>query len=84
MEEFQYEIGRLKEENNELRYQKEIKERDFENLMFESNTLSYKLENLENIFVGAPIQRNNQINGGEDIENTNGVPSEDYNASQVS
>jgi len=40
-----------------LRYQKELRERDFENVMFENNTLYGKLENLENVFIGSAIQR---------------------------
>jgi kinesin family member 12 len=40
-----------------LRYQKELRERDFENVMFENNTLYGKLENLENVFIGSTIQR---------------------------
>ena len=53
--EFEYEIGRLREENSQLRYQKELRERDFENVMFENNTLYGKLENLENVFIGSAI-----------------------------
>ena len=55
--EFEYEIQRLREENSQLRYQKELRERDFENVMFENNTLYGKLENLENVFIGSTIQR---------------------------
>ena len=55
--EFEYEIQRLREENSQLRYQKELRERDFENVMFENNTLYGKLENLENVFIGSAIQR---------------------------
>ena len=49
LQEFELEISRLREENTQLRYQKELKERDFENVMFENNTLYGKLENLENL-----------------------------------
>ncbi len=55
--EFEYEIQRLREENSQLRYTKELRERDFENVMFENNTLYGKLENLENVFIGSTIQR---------------------------
>jgi kinesin family protein 12 len=57
LQEFEFEIGRLREENNQIRYMKELKERDFENVMFENNTLYGKLENLENVFIGSAIQR---------------------------
>jgi hypothetical protein len=40
-----------------LRYTKELKEREFENVMFENNTLYGKLENLENVFIGSAIAR---------------------------
>jgi kinesin family protein 12 len=55
LQEFEFEIGRLREENNNIRYMKELKERDFENVMFENNTLYGKLENLENVFIGSAI-----------------------------
>lgn len=57
LQEFEFEIGRLREENAQLRYQKELNERDFESVMFENNTLYGKLENLENVFIGSAIQR---------------------------
>ena len=57
LQEFEFEIGRLREENSQLRYSKELMERDFENVMFENNTLYGKLENLENVFIGSSIQR---------------------------
>jgi len=34
-----------------------LKERDFENVLWENQTLYTKLENLENVFIGAPIAR---------------------------
>jgi hypothetical protein len=55
LQEFELEIQRLRDENSQLRYQKELRERDFENVMFENNTLYGKLENLENVFIGATI-----------------------------
>lgn len=57
LQEFEFELQRLREENSQLRYQKELTERDFENVMFENNTLYGKLENLENVFIGSSIQR---------------------------
>ena len=57
MEEYDFEMTRIKEENSQLRYQKELRERDYESVMFENNTLLYKLDNLENIFVGTPISK---------------------------
>ena len=57
MGEFTNEINRLRQENAEIRYQKELKERDFESVMFENTTLQTKLDNLENVFIGAPLQK---------------------------
>ena len=57
LQEFEFEITRLREENSTLRYTKELKEREFENVMFENNTLYGKLENLENVFIGSAIAR---------------------------
>ncbi len=50
-------MARLKEENAQLRYQKEVSERDYRSVMTENTGLVTKLENLENIFVGSPIQK---------------------------
>lgn len=55
--EFQIEVQRLRQENSEIRYQKELKERDFESVMFENSTLYTKLENLENVFIGTPLSK---------------------------
>jgi len=57
LDEYEREMARIKEENAQLRYAKEISERDYQNVMTENNGLMSKLENLENIFVGAPIQK---------------------------
>lgn len=58
MQEFDLEVIRLKQENHQLRFQKELAKRDYENVLFENNTLNSKLENLENVFIGSAIQRN--------------------------
>lgn len=55
--EFQLEVQRLRQENAEIRYGKELKEREYENVMFENQTLYTKLENLENVFIGAPLSK---------------------------
>ena len=52
MHEFQNEISRLRNQNNHLMFQKEAREREYENVMFENQTLYNKLENLENVFIG--------------------------------
>ena len=51
-QEYQAEIARLRKENNVLLYQRESREREFENVMFENQSLYNKLENLENVFIG--------------------------------
>ena len=50
-------MERLREENNQIRFAKDVRERDFENVMFENAQLQNKLENLENVFIGSAIQR---------------------------
>mmetsp|Transcript_8100 Transcript_8100/g.7176 ORF Transcript_8100/g.7176 Transcript_8100/m.7176 type:complete len:204 (+) Transcript_8100:1161-1772(+) len=58
MQEFDLEVIRLRQENHQLLQIKELAKRDYENILFENNTLNSKLENLENIFIGSAIQRN--------------------------
>ena len=36
-----------------------MREKDYENVMFENQTLFNKLENLENVFIGQPSRRPN-------------------------
>ena len=60
LSEYDIEIQRLRVENSQLRYQKDLKERDLANVMFENQTLYSKLENLENVFIGQPLQRDSQ------------------------
>ena len=36
MQEYEIELERLREENNQIRFAKDIRERDFENVMFEN------------------------------------------------
>jgi hypothetical protein len=52
LNEFEAELNRLRTENSQLMYQKELKERDLASVMFENQTLYTKLENLENVFIG--------------------------------
>lgn len=58
MQEYDLEVIRLKQENHQLRFQKELTKRDYENVLFENHTLNSKLENLENVFIGSAIPRN--------------------------
>ena len=76
LQEFEFEIARLRDENGQLRYQKELNERDFENVMFENNTLYGKLENLENVFIGSAIQR-------DGLSSSNSKLSQDYTTSTL-
>ena len=55
LQEYEYELDRLRQENNEIRMVKDLRERDFENVMFENAQLQNKLENLENVFIGSAI-----------------------------
>ena len=54
-------MARLREENNQMRYQKEVRERDFEHIMFENQTLYTKLDNLENVFIGQPSSHKSEL-----------------------
>lgn len=45
--EYQYEINRLKQENDELRNSKDIAEKNYHIVMNDNNALQIKLENLE-------------------------------------
>ena len=38
-------------------YVRDVREKDYENVMFENQTLLSKLENLENVFIGQPSRR---------------------------
>jgi len=60
MSEYEHELERLREENNQIRFAKDLRERDFENVMFENAQLQNKLENLENVFIGSAIPRDGQ------------------------
>ena len=44
-----------------MRYQKEVRERDFEHIMFENQTLYTKLDNLENVFIGQPSSHKSEL-----------------------
>jgi kinesin family protein 12 len=79
LQEFEFEIQRLRDENSQIRYQKEITERDFEGVMFENNTLYGKLENLENVFIGSSIQRD--FGGGS--SSVSSKMSQDYTTSTL-
>lgn len=64
-------LAHLRQENAQMRYQKEIMNREFEGMMFENNQLSAKLANLEKVFIGesvtSEIGRDNELlDNGED------------------
>jgi kinesin family member 12 len=73
MQEYVTEIDRLRDENNQIRFAKDLRERDFENVMFENAQLQNKLENLENVFIGASHRKA----GGQPMPNQEGM-SQDY------
>ena len=57
LKEFDNEIGRLRDENSQLRNQKDLMQRDYHSVMLENNSLHQKLENLENVFIGTTIEK---------------------------
>ena len=59
LQEYQNEIARLRHQNNQMMYMSEVREKEYENVMFENQTLYNKLENLENVFIGQPSRRSN-------------------------
>ena len=75
----------MRQENNEIRWQKDLRERDFENVMFENAQLQNKLENLENVFIGSAIQRGStgQKNGSRGGKKGEEGLSQDYATSNL-
>jgi len=57
MSEYNYEITRLKNENEELRHARDLAEKNYHVLMNDNNALNLKLQNLENVFIGVPVQK---------------------------
>ena len=57
--EYEFELDRLKQENEELRNAKELAEKNYQIVMNDNNALNLKLENLENVFIGNPISKGN-------------------------
>jgi hypothetical protein len=57
LQEFEFEIYRVREDNASMRNKKEISERKLEKSMYENNSLLQKLENLENVFIGKEMEK---------------------------
>jgi len=55
--EYQFELTRLKQENDELRNAKDVAEKNYHIVMNDNNALQIKLENLEQVFIGNPISK---------------------------
>jgi kinesin family protein 12 len=55
--EYEGEIAKLKVENNELKSTKEITDKNYQIVLNDNHALNVKLENLENVFIGNPIQK---------------------------
>lgn len=82
--EYEVELERLREENNQIRFAKDLRERDFENVMFENAQLQNKLENLENVFIGSAIPRNGHRSGTPQMKNSkNDGLTQDYTTSNL-
>ncbi len=52
MQEYQFELDRIKQENIQLRNAREVAERNYHAVMNDNNALQIKLGNLENVFIG--------------------------------
>jgi kinesin family protein 12 len=74
--ELEIELDKIKEENENLKRAKEISEIQKTNLLNENNILVAKLNNLENVFIGSKLIKNNDGT----VKNDYG---EDYNTSAV-
>lgn len=84
--EYEQELVRLREENNQIRFQKDLRERDFENVIFENAQLQNKLENLENVFIGSSINRGGPGSRQHNQSAQGGKPdgiSQDYTTSNL-
>ncbi|CAD8071215.1 unnamed protein product [Paramecium sonneborni] len=57
LHEYQMEINKLKQENDELRNARDVSVKNYHIVMNENNALQLKLENLEQIFIGNPITK---------------------------
>lgn len=51
----EHQLGILRQENAQMRYQKELINREFESMMYENTNLNSKLANLEKVFIGESI-----------------------------
>lgn len=74
--EFENELARLKLENDELRSGKELAEKNYTIVMNDNHSLNVKLENLESVFIGNPIQKG-------DNKNQQRLISDEYMATNV-
>lgn len=75
--EYEFQIKGMKLENEELKNAKEVAEKNYQILMNDNHALNIKLENLENVFIGNPIQKGDQ-------KNQQALMSDEYMASNVS
>jgi hypothetical protein len=74
--EFENELARLKLENDDLRSGKELAEKNYTIVMNDNHSLNVKLENLESVFIGNPIQKG-------DNKNQQRLISDEYMATNV-
>ena len=64
-----HQLGVLRQENAQMRYQKELMNREFEGMMYENNSLISKLANLEKVFIGESMDHDSG-NGYDDSSTT--------------
>ncbi|KAM3136802.1 hypothetical protein pb186bvf_011061 [Paramecium bursaria] len=60
LHEYQMEVNRIKQENDELRNARDVAQKNYHIVMNENNALQIKLENLEQVFIGNPITKGDQ------------------------
>mmetsp|Transcript_23870 Transcript_23870/g.23789 ORF Transcript_23870/g.23789 Transcript_23870/m.23789 type:complete len:253 (-) Transcript_23870:7-765(-) len=73
IQELDGELALLRQENAQMRYQRELMNREFETMMYENNGLYSKLANLEKVFIGESITSEMGENG--DVSDSDGSSS---------
>lgn len=75
LQEIESQLSLLRQENAQMRYQRELMTREFEGMMYENTNLNSKLANLEKVFIGESISSGmgngfDPSDGGEEVSNS--------------
>jgi len=55
LQKLDFKLNQLRQENAQMRYQRELMGREFESMLFENTNLNKKLANLEKVFIGESV-----------------------------